>query len=200
MFLGVILDSKLTWSNHITSIQKKISKQRGILHLIRDLLTKKCLKLFYYSLIYPQLTYCHAVWGGVPQNRTKCLQITQKKIIRSMAYLHRHDHTNDYFFNFNILKLYEVSQYCRNLYVHKCLLSQDNDMFTHRPSVRYHLRNTSHLQLPQCCSSQSQAFISFAGVQAWNSLPESLRRETRTDQFKHLLKKHLLSRYLHSSS
>jgi len=59
-------------------------------------------------------------------------------------------------------------------------------MFIHRPSERYHLRNTSHLQLPQCCSSQSQAFISFAGVQAWNSLPESLRLETRTDQFKHL--------------
>jgi len=60
-FLGVILDSKLTWSNHITSLQKKISKQCGILHLIRDLLTNKCLKLFYYSLIYPQLTYCHVV-------------------------------------------------------------------------------------------------------------------------------------------
>lgn len=65
-FLGVILDSKFT--------HKKISKQYGILHLIGDFLTDKCLKLLSnYSLIYPQLAM-----GATKQKR---FLKTLKKII-----------------------------------------------------------------------------------------------------------------------
>lgn len=84
-----------------------------------------------------------------------------------MAHLYRYDYANEYFFKFNIKLNIKITQYefCIVLYVHKCLISQDNAILAHRPNYRYHLRNTSRLQLPQCCSTQSQAFINFAGVQ-----------------------------------
>ena len=40
-FLGVIIDSKLNWSDHITNIKNKISKSIGILTKIRRFLNKK---------------------------------------------------------------------------------------------------------------------------------------------------------------
>ena len=40
-FLGVIIDSKLNWSDHIRYIKNKISKSIGILTKIRRLLNKK---------------------------------------------------------------------------------------------------------------------------------------------------------------
>ena len=57
-FLGVIIDSKLNWSDHITYIKNKISKSIGILTKIRRFLNKKSLRNLYYSFLYPYLTYC----------------------------------------------------------------------------------------------------------------------------------------------
>ena len=58
-FLGVIIDSKLNWSDHITYIKNIISKSIGILTKIRRFLNnKKTLRNLYLSFVYPYLTYC----------------------------------------------------------------------------------------------------------------------------------------------
>ena len=40
-FLGLIIDSKLNWSDHITYIKNKISKSIGMLTKIRRFIDKK---------------------------------------------------------------------------------------------------------------------------------------------------------------
>ena len=62
-FLGVMLDSKLSWQPHIAYISKKISKGIGILCKARKYLPQKCLITLYYSFIYPYMNYCLEVWG-----------------------------------------------------------------------------------------------------------------------------------------
>ena len=62
-FLGVIIDSKLNWSDHIAYIKNKISKSIGILTKIRRFLNKKTLRNIYFSFVYLYLTYCVEVWG-----------------------------------------------------------------------------------------------------------------------------------------
>ena len=54
--LGVIIDSKLNWSDHITYIKNKISKSIGILTKIRRFLNKKTVRNLYFSFVYPYLT------------------------------------------------------------------------------------------------------------------------------------------------
>ena len=57
MFLGVIIASKLNWSDHITYIKNKISKSIGILTKIRRFLNKKTLRnLFFHLCIHTSLT------------------------------------------------------------------------------------------------------------------------------------------------
>ena len=43
-FLGVIIDNKLKWTDHITYIKKKISKAIGIIHRARTFLDKIILR------------------------------------------------------------------------------------------------------------------------------------------------------------
>src|SRR5579872_6299102 len=50
-FLGVIVDKKLTWQQHISSISLKISKSLNILKRLKNKLPNKCLISLYYSLI-----------------------------------------------------------------------------------------------------------------------------------------------------
>ena len=63
-FLGVIIDNKLRWSDHINYIKNKISKSIGIINKTRNFLNKNTLRNLYYTFIYPYLIYCIEIWGN----------------------------------------------------------------------------------------------------------------------------------------
>ena len=55
-YLGVLLDSQLTFKPHITSVSKKIARVTGMLNRIRRFVNEQVLRMLYFSLIYPFLT------------------------------------------------------------------------------------------------------------------------------------------------
>ena len=57
-FLGVMIDSNLTWKPHIDYISKKIAKNVGIIIKARKIFDKDTLLTLYYSFIFPYLNYC----------------------------------------------------------------------------------------------------------------------------------------------
>ena len=63
-FLGVIIDSKLSWVDHIQFIKKKISKGLGILCKAIIVLKLRTLLTLFYSFIYPYILYCIEIWGS----------------------------------------------------------------------------------------------------------------------------------------
>ena len=77
MFLGVILDSHLTWSYHIQHVEIKIAKSIGILCLARKILKRTTL-ITLYSFIYPYLTYCVEVWGSAAKVYIASVEKVQK--------------------------------------------------------------------------------------------------------------------------
>ena len=50
-YLGVIIDSRLNWKNHILTISKKISGCIGIMCKLRQFVNTNMLKNIYYSCI-----------------------------------------------------------------------------------------------------------------------------------------------------
>ena len=62
-FLGVILDEKCDWGEHINMVKSKVSKGIGILRKARIYLKIPSLLTLYYSFLYPYLMYCIEVWG-----------------------------------------------------------------------------------------------------------------------------------------
>ena len=82
-FLGVIIDEKLTWKDHISLVRSKLSKTVGILYRIRHLLNRSALFILYCSLFLPYLTYCAEIWGNTYKSNTQCIFLLQKKIVRT---------------------------------------------------------------------------------------------------------------------
>ena len=56
MFLGVILDSNLTWADHFHKVTTSVSKAIGVLYKLKHILTKKTLIMLYNSLVLPHIT------------------------------------------------------------------------------------------------------------------------------------------------
>ena len=51
-FLGVIIDEKLTWNDHLSLVRSKLAKTVGILYRVRHLLNRSALFILYCSLFY----------------------------------------------------------------------------------------------------------------------------------------------------
>ena len=77
-FLGIIIDEKLNWKDHILYISNKISKATGVIIKAR-MMGKRALLSLYYSLVYPYLTYCCQVWGATYLYNIEILNKLQKK-------------------------------------------------------------------------------------------------------------------------
>ena len=61
-FLGIIIDNKLSWKEHINYLSNKILKLIYIMKSIKHLVTPDTLKTIYTSLIQPHLTYGIITW------------------------------------------------------------------------------------------------------------------------------------------
>src|SRR5579872_2249598 len=107
-FLGVIVDQKLTWQQHITYISLKISKSLNIPRRLKYKLPKKCLISIHYSLIYPHLNYCIIVWGSAYNTTLHRLTILQKRATRAIDNCHYRSHTEPLFKKLNILKINDI--------------------------------------------------------------------------------------------
>ena len=78
-YLGVIINHKLNWTQHIDYVKNKISKGIGIMYRAGNCLTKKSLLNLYYSYIHPYLIYCIEILGYITTNPFESLTINAKK-------------------------------------------------------------------------------------------------------------------------
>ena len=78
-FLGIILDTKLDFKQHIISIQIKLSKIIYMLKKLSTILPKKILYLLYNSLFLPHVLYCLELWGNVYFSNIYEIELLQKK-------------------------------------------------------------------------------------------------------------------------
>ena len=54
-FLGIIVDNKLKWHEHIIYIKNKVSRAIGIIYKARKDANKQTVKQMYYTLFFPIL-------------------------------------------------------------------------------------------------------------------------------------------------
>ena len=80
-FLGIIIDDKLGWLDHINSINIKLSRSLYILNSGKNMLPNYILRQLYFTMVQPYLTYCIILWGSTYQSYLKRTVILQKKAI-----------------------------------------------------------------------------------------------------------------------
>ena len=66
-FLGVNLDNKLTWTHHISTITKTISRNIGVINKLKFCLPSSNLLMLYSTLVLPYINYGILVWGNTHQ-------------------------------------------------------------------------------------------------------------------------------------
>ena len=81
-FLGVYIDKKLNWKDHISKISTTISRNIGIINKVRNKLPANILLTLYNCMVLAHLNYCCIVWGHAYRSNFSSLLTLQKRAIR----------------------------------------------------------------------------------------------------------------------
>ena len=188
-FLGLYFDSDLKFRSHISYISGKLSKSIGILFRIKDYLPTEGLISIYYSIIYPYLIYCNLVWGNTYETILNHIFILQKRALRLINKVEFRAHTNDLFYENEILKLKDINVYRQAIH----MFNSDFQDFNRNHS--HFTRNRNSLLPHFSRTTLTQQSLLHSAPLIWNSLPERIKNIERIGSFKINMKRNLIDNY-----
>ena len=107
-YLGVLIDDKLCWKNHINYTCSKISKGCWALQSLKNILPPNFLIDVYHSLIYSHICYCITCSECASKTRLMPLIKLQKRAVFIITYKRYRDHINPLFLDCKLLKIAEI--------------------------------------------------------------------------------------------
>lgn len=104
-YLGLIIDSSLTWRPHIDALVVSVRQATRQLYALRKCCPAALVKAFYYALIESRLRYGIVLWGNACENHVNALRLALKSAIRVMSFAGRLEHSSPLFAQWGILQL-----------------------------------------------------------------------------------------------
>ena len=200
-YLGIIIDSDLSWKSHVDNLFKKLLKFTGIFYKLRSRAQPQVLRMLYFTFVHPQLLYGVQVYANTCKSckshleklivlNNKLLCIAQNCSVRTCVV--------DLYKRYSTLPLPLLHEYNVLCFVHKSYYSSlaipnvFKDYFHANNVIHvYGTRSYDRLHLYTVNTSFGLKCIKFKGCLLWNSLPRSI-----TDINSHVVFKKKLKCYL----
>ena len=196
-FLGVEVDRKLTWKNHIDHICNKISKSVAILRILRYSFPKPILLMIYMSLIHSYINYCNVIWGSAYECHLKPLIVLQKKAVRLITNSNFRDASAPIFYDLKLLPVSKVFHLNCLQFLYKCL--NNNSFPAIRQRILHHgsshdhaTRNKDLLKLPKERLEICKNACLYQSISLWNNLDTSIKESKSLLSFKYRIKHFLI--------
>lgn len=194
-FLGVTIDDRLTFSDHVQGVVGRLSRGLGVMRKLSSVLPPSTLKSLFYSLVYCHIVYALPAWGNV--GRTVVGRVSGV-LDRAVGLLSSDLSVEDSYKHFNILNFENTVFYFNVIYFYKALHGDEYSYFC----VRLHNNQIGHLYStrfqtdlkflpPFYKKSKCQNAFLFNSTHNWNGLPLQLREISSLHKFKREVKKFL---------
>jgi len=198
--LGVILDTKLTFSNYITStIQTCNHHLRAIKH-IRPFITDELSSNLIRCLVITRLDYCNSILFNTSQHQLSRLQSVMNRAARVALNVNSPHHYLTHSSSVNLIKLHWLPIIYRIQFKIACItyktLTTSSPSYLHRlisvKAPTRHLRSTASITLSQqrTTNNISQRAFRHTAPKVWNSLPQNITNCKQLSSFKSKLKTH----------
>ena len=202
-FLGVLLDSALSWKYHLAALAKKLARTSGLFFKTRHPIPFDTIKLLYHAIFSPFLYYGIVVWGVASECFMNPVSVQQKKVIRAITFNDSFSPSEPLFLKLGLLKLDDIFKLQLASFVYACInrlappvfdnyfnyISNIHDHYTRqaaRGDIFIERRNTMQYGIKT---------VRYAGTQLWNSIPIEIRRSPFISTFRSNFLKFLLSGY-----
>ena len=202
-FLGIIIDSTLSWEKNCTKIANKISRNNGLLNRVKHLLPPSSLKLLYHSFIQPHIQYALPAWGGCSARNKKRIITIQKRAIRTITKSFHTAHTEPRMKKLGLLKFEDLYKLDISLLAHDCLYGNApkniRNLAKLAQKTSHNLRNQVSkplsLNVPNFKSRAGSHSFRQVGPTVWNIVPHEQQSISQKVIFKRAMKKSILENY-----
>ena len=128
-YIGVTLDSSLTFKHHVENICNKISSYFRIFYYLRDKVPMNYARQIYYATVYPHINYCLEIYGGCNDTVLKKLQTKQNGLMKVLTKKEYRYPTNALHHENKILKVKHIYELKLLSFVHDCLNAKSIEVF-----------------------------------------------------------------------
>lgn len=187
-FLGIKVDSELSWSSHVDEVCAHLSKSFYALKQLKDELPHEALMQTYYALVHPRLAYGVIMWGSAPS--ADRVLLLQKRIIRMIFGVDYRESCRPLFASSGIMTL-------TNIYIYKACLfvfSNKTQFIKNCDTHAYETRNSSMIRAEKHRMALYEKSPKCASGRIYNKLPHSLKESHNISEFKRNIKKYLKDR------
>ena len=185
--LGLMLDSKLTWKNHVEYITKKANKSLSSIHRLKSKLPSKILLTAYKSMVRPIVEYADVVWSGCGTGLQCALESIQYRAMLSIAGAIKSTDTGRLRTFLGLQSLRERRESHRLCLLFK-ILKGNSPLYLHNmvseymPNRQYNVRDPTLLNIPRATNQKYRKSFIIATISSWNKLPRSYRESNCTHQ------------------
>jgi hypothetical protein len=168
-FLGLTIDSTLSWQGHISDLSSKLNKVCYAIRAVKSFMSLKALKTVYFSYFHSIMSYGIIYWGNscVSNDIFKI----QKRTIRILTNKSKRDSCRHLFKQLQILTLPSQNIYSLLVFVIKNidLFSQNSEI--HNLNTQY----KNNLHLPSISLTMVQKGVLYSGSRFFNYLPQQIK-------------------------
>ena len=182
-FVGIIFDEHLSFKPQILKINNKVSKAVGIINRVKNYLPVKALRILYFTLVYPHITYCSAVWSTNYVSNLKRIEICQRKIVRIITRSAYDAHSAPLFKELQFLQFKDV----RTFSILKIVYTFHNQTNTSYNRLNLFIpneRQPERYRIPFGRLDTTRFSIAFTGPKLWNELGSAIKSTPSIHQFK----------------
>uniref|UniRef100_A0A8C2IAD8 Reverse transcriptase domain-containing protein n=2 Tax=Cyprinus carpio TaxID=7962 RepID=A0A8C2IAD8_CYPCA len=195
--LGVILDSNLSFENHISHVTKTAFFHLRNIAKLRNMLPVPDAEKLVHAFMTSRLDYCNALLGGCPASSINKLQVVQNAAARVLTRSRKYDHITPILQSLHWLPIKFRISYKILLLTYKALNGLAPAYLTsllprYNPSRSLRSQNAGLLIVPRIAkSTKGGRAFSHLAPKLWNSLPDNVRGSDTLPLFKSRLKTHL---------
>lgn len=168
-FLGIFIDYRCNWQEHVRYLSKKLASACFVLRRLRSEVSSHILKTYYYAHFHSLLSYGLLAWGS--SNEIERIFVLQKKAIRIMNRINPRDSCKPYFRSMGILTLPCLHIMQLLLFARQNIdnINKLNDFH------KYGTRNSSVLEIPKHRLSFYERNPYYLSIKAYNALPQNFK-------------------------
>ena len=198
-FLGIILDEKLKWDDHVKQLSESLSQIINAFKIIKNYVPEDKKRMLYYAYIYSRIQYGIEMYGTASKKLIKKVQTKQNRAIKVLHNKNFYTPTTQLHkeLRYPLVKDIEKINVCK--FVHKQRNNKTpkifNDLFTeNKDKHKYNTRQSQNLATPLAATNFSQKTIDFRGPRTWNSIPMKIRKLECNKHFGKKLRAHLIDK------
>jgi hypothetical protein len=184
-YLGLWVDSKLSWKEHIVYLKMKLVKYIRIFYMLRDVCYTQLLRSIYFAFVNSKIEYGIEIWGGAYFTTVKPIVTLQKAFVRIILRKIRTESSYPLFVTLNILPI-------RNLYVFKVLKLFFNRCGTNKVNQTYIRLRNNNMFVPKPKLTIFKKFYLYLAPTFYNRLPSNLKECTNKTHFIRILRDYLI--------